>query len=75
MFELFHRSKHQLIETEVTTEQWTEDWKKENERASLLCSGLHFSHCKAHAEMVEVAKIKYKLVNLATRGGAAKTIC
>ena len=55
--------------TQITTEQWVAHWKKAYEQTALSHSGLHFGHYKAHTEMIEIAEIKCKIVNLAIRGG------
>ena len=72
-FELFYGSKYQLIRTEVNVEQWIEHWKKANKIISSSYSRIHFGHCKAHAKMVEMAKIKRELANLAIRGAQPLT--
>ena len=68
LFELFRGSPHQPIMTQITAEQWVTHWKKAYERTASSHSGLHFRYCKAHTEMIEIAEIKCKIVNLAIRG-------
>ena len=51
------------------TKQWIEHWERANERISSSYSGLHFGHYKGHTKMSAIAEIKYKLVNLAVKGG------
>ena len=69
IFKLFHHSQHKIISTHIMTDQWIEYWKQANKRTASSYSGLHFRHYKVYTLMLEIAEIKYKLVNLAIRSG------
>ena len=66
---VFRIRLNKKINTFIAIERWIINWEEASERISSLHPGIHFRHYKAHAHLIEISKIKCRLVNLAVQNG------